>query len=449
MSLRVRLAAMVAVTFAIVVIGCVYAAHVSASNSLRNETDRFLTQRAHDPRVTNGPPNFQGDRPPPFSISTGGGEQEQGEFADPDALVQFIRSDGSVAFTSNPAIPVNATDRAIAAGNASQRFTTTRIGDDSYRVLTTPVPGGAAQIAREVSSTDNVLDSLDLRLLLIALAGTIVAALAAWFIARRIVRPVETLTDASERIAATQDLEHTIEVDRQDELGRLATSFNTMLLALRNSREQQHRLVMDASHELRTPLTALRTNIEVLQRSTAEMDDVERAELLDEVEAELGELTELVAELVDLATDARNEEPMNDVDLGRLVEEVVERARRRTGREVTLDICDAATVSARSAAVDRAVWNLLDNANKFSPPGAPVAVRVSGKRIEVEDRGPGIAPADREHVFDRFYRAPEARTAPGSGLGLSIVKQIADLHNATIAIEDRPGGGTIIAINFP
>src|SRR5262249_33788974 len=142
-------------------------------------------------------------------------------------------------------------------------------------------------------------------------------------------------------------------------------------------------------------------------------------------------------------------EPMNDVDLGRLVEEVVERARRRTGREVTLDICDAATITARSAAVDRAVWNLLDNANKFSPPGAPVAVRVTGKRIEVEDRGPGIAPADREHVFDRFYRAPEARTAPGSGLGLSIVKQIADLHNATIEIDDRPGGGTIIAINFP
>ncbi len=446
MSLRVRLAAIVAVTFAIVVVGSIYAAHVSASNALHNETDRFLTQRAHDPRVTSGLNGFpdRDDRFPPPP-----GAQREPEFADPDALVQFIRPNGTVAVASNPAIPVDATDKAIAAGTSSQQFRTTTIDDNTYRVLTVPVTGGAAQIAREVTSTDNVLDSLDVRLLLIALIGTLVAALLAWFIARRIVRPVETLTGASERIAETQDLEHTIEVNRKDELGRLATSFNTMLIALRSSREQQHRLVMDASHELRTPLTALRTNIEVLQRSTAGMDEEQRAELLGEVETELGELTELVAELVDLATDARNEEPMQDVDLGTLVEHVVERARRRTTRDVTLDVCDAATVTARPAAIDRAVWNLLDNANKFSPTGAPVAVRVNGKRIEVEDRGPGIALADREHVFDRFYRAPEARTAPGSGLGLSIVKQIADLHDATIEIDDRPGGGAIIAINFP
>jgi two-component system sensor histidine kinase MprB len=416
---------------------------------LRNETDRFLKQRANDPRIVSG---LRGDpdrddgpgaRPPPP------GGQAEPEFADPDALVQFIRPNGTVVYASQPALPVDATDRAVAAGTAQAQFRTTSIDDTSYRVLTVPVNGGAAQIAREVSSTDNVLDSLDLRLLLIALAGTIVAALLAWLIARRIVRPVEALTGASERIAATQDLEHTIDVDRTDELGRLATSFNTMLLALRNSREQQRRLVMDASHELRTPLTALRTNIEVLQRATADMDDAQRAELLGEVEAELGELTELVAELVDLATDARSEEPMQEVDLEPVVEEVVERARRRTGRDVTLDVRDAATVTGRPAAIDRAVWNLVDNANKFSPPGAPVAVRVIGKRIEVEDLGPGIAPDDRAHVFDRFYRAPEARTAPGSGLGLSIVKQIVDLHHATIDIDDRPGGGTIIAINFP
>jgi two-component system sensor histidine kinase MprB len=441
MSLRVRLLATVAVTFGIVVIGCIYAAHVSARNSLHNETDRFLTQRAHDPRITDalhGDPDHD-DRgpgtPPPF--------------ADPDALVQFIRPDGSVAVVSDPALPVDASDRAIAAGTAQRQFRTTNIDDTSYRILTVPVAGGAAQIAREVSSTDNILDSLDLRLLLIALAGTIVAGLLAWFIARRIVRPVETLTDASERIAATQDLEHTIAVERSDELGRLATSFNTMLLALRNSRDQQKRLVVDASHELRTPLTALRTNIEVLQRSTADMDDAQRAELLDEVEAELGELTELVAELVDLATDARNEEPMQDVDLGNVAEEVVERARRRFERELTLEACDAATVTARPGALDRAVWNLVDNANKFSPPRSPIVVRAAAKRIAVEDAGPGISAADREHVFDRFYRADTARTAPGSGLGLSIVKQIADLHNATVSIDDRPGGGTIIAINFP
>jgi two-component system sensor histidine kinase MprB len=409
---------------------------------LHNETDHFLTQRSHDPRITDalhgGPDGDDfgpGNGPPPF--------------ADPDALVQFIRPNGTVALVSNPALPVDATDRAIAAGNAPRQFRTTSVDDTSYRILTVPVTGGAAQIAREVTSTDNILDSLDLRLLLIALGGTLVAGLLAWFIARRIVRPVEALTDASERIAATQDLEHSITVERTDELGRLATSFNTMLLALRNSREQQHRLVMDASHELRTPLTALRTNIEVLQRATADLDESQRAELLDEVESELGELTELVAELVDLATDARNEEPMQDIELGRVAEEVAERARRRTGRTITCEVCDAATVTGRPAALDRAVWNLVDNANKFSPRDSTIVVRATGKRIAVEDSGPGIGAEDREHVFDRFYRAPAARTAPGSGLGLAIVKQIADLHDATVEIDDRPGGGTIIAINFP
>jgi len=446
MSLRVRLLAVVATTFAIVVVGCVYAAHVSARNSLRNETDRFLTQRAHDPRISDGLDGHR-DGDDPFPPPAAG--QTEPEFADPDALVQFLRTNGSVAFVSRPALPIDATDRAIAAKGGAQRFRTTNVDDKSYRILTVAVPGGAAQIAREVSSTDNVLDSLDLRLLLIALAGTLVAGLLAWAIARRIVRPVELLTGASEEIAATQDLSNTITVERTDELGRLAQSFNTMLVALRDSRDQQKRLVMDASHELRTPLTALRTNVEVLQRAAAGMDDAQRSELLGEIDAELGELTELLGELVDLATDARAEEPVDDLELASVAENVVERARRRTGRDIMFTVEDGATVPARAGALERAVWNLVDNACKFSAPDTAVDVRVAGKRLEVADRGPGIAPDDRAHVFDRFYRAPDARTATGSGLGLSIVKQIVDLHGATIDVTDREGGGTVFAINFP
>ena len=112
-----------------------------------------------------------------------------------------------------------------------------------------------------------MLGSLDMRLLLIALAGTLLAAALAWLIARRIVRPIEELTTPRPNVAATQELDNPIEVSRRDEIGRLAASFNTMLAALRSSREQQRRLVMDASHELRTPLTALRTNIELLRRA--------------------------------------------------------------------------------------------------------------------------------------------------------------------------------------
>ncbi len=445
MSLRVRLLGIVAITFAVVVVGCVYAAHVSTSHELRAQTDRFLLQRAQDGRIQHGFDNrsrgANGTHIPP-------GLPTEPEFAEPDAFVQLIPSEGGIAQRAPIAIPIDARDRDIAKNPQPPRFRTAAIDGTPYRVLTAHVPGGAAQIARSIKETNNVLSTLDLRLLLIALIGTAVAAMLAWIIARSIVRPIERLTKATERVAQTQDLESTIEVHRHDELGRLATSFNTMLVALRDSRAQQQRLVMDASHELRTPLTALRTNVEVLQRANT-MDDAQRAQVLEAVDVELVELTELVTELVDLATDGRADEPPRPTELGELTERVVARMRRLTAREIALAAGPATMVSVQPAALERALSNLVDNACKFSPSGTPVEVTVSGPRVDVADRGPGIAPADREHVFDRFYRAPEARTMPGSGLGLSIVKQIADRHGATIEILPRDGGGTVVRLTLP
>src|SRR5262249_8472609 len=153
----------------------------------------------------------------------------------------------------------------IAGHGGHSRFRNVRVGDDSYRVLTVALPGGgAAQIARSIDAANDLLASLDTRLRLIALAGTLVAASLAWFIARRMVRPIEDLTKSPALVAVTKEFDHPIAVTRSDEIGRLASSFNRMLDALRTSREQQRRLVMDASHELRTPLTALRTNVDLL-----------------------------------------------------------------------------------------------------------------------------------------------------------------------------------------
>jgi two-component system sensor histidine kinase MprB len=293
-----------------------------------------------------------------------------------------------------------------------------------------------------------VLSALDTRLLLIGLAGAVLAAALAWLIARRIVRPVERLTATAEHVYATEDLDRRITVERRDEIGRLAASFNTMLSALGESREQQRRLVMDASHELRTPLTALGTNIELLQRAP-DLPDGERAELLAAAHVELEELGALVAELVDLATDVRAEEPVQEVDLGEVVERVVDAQRRRTGRTITLETRDAATVVVRASGLERAVTNLVDNACKFSPTGTTVSVRVTGATIEVADRGSGIEARDREHVFERFYRAASARTKSGSGLGLAIVQQVVELHGGTIALVPNDGQGTIARLELP
>jgi two-component system sensor histidine kinase MprB len=265
---------------------------------------------------------------------------------------------------------------------------------------------------------------------------------------RRATRPIERLTETAEHIAATQDLATPIPVRGDDEVGRLAASFNTMLIALDTSREQQQRLVVDASHELRTPLTAVRTNIDFLGHATT-LDAEQRAQLIAETRLELDELTNLVSEMVELATDVRSQEPVEPVPLTEVADDVAARFRRRTGHEIVVYADDAGVVDGRRAMLDRAISNLVDNALKFSPDGAPVTITVRDTTLEVADRGPGVASAERERVFDRFYRTANARTLPGSGLGLSIVSQIATLHGGTVALDERPGGGTVARLVLP
>ncbi|HTD50342.1 MAG TPA: HAMP domain-containing protein, partial [Acidimicrobiia bacterium] len=243
MSLRLRLTLVVAVTFALVVVGCTFAAHLSASQQLRSETDAFLASRST--RFTQAPAaNF----PPGGQDPDDGGGPAGPPLADPDAVTQILDSNGVLNsyIAGQPTLPIDANDRLLAQRGGRSQFRNITIGDDPYRMLTVALPNrGAVQIARSVASDDKVLDSLDTRLLLIAVAGTIIAASLAWVIARRTVRPIEHLTQTATYVAATQNLDNPIEVSRRDEIGRLASSFNRMLDALRTSREQQRRLVLD------------------------------------------------------------------------------------------------------------------------------------------------------------------------------------------------------------
>jgi two-component system sensor histidine kinase MprB len=318
-------------------------------------------------------------------------------------------------------------------------------------MLSAPLSGGGAvQVARNLGEVDTVLAQLRTRLLLIIGIGTALAALVAWLVARRTARPIERLRDAAEHVTESGDLTKPIEVAGTGgrEVGQLAVSFNTMLAALARAREQQSQLVADASHELRTPLTAVRTNIEFLERATS-LSDAERQSLLAETRNELTELTDLVVEMVELATDTRTVEPVVEVDLPDLAAEVAERFGRRYGRRVSVALGRPARVRAQRGLVERAVANLVDNALKFSDEPDGVEVTVDGTVIEVADRGPGIEAEDREKVFGRFYRADSARPRPGSGLGLSIVAQIAEGHGATVTLLPRPGGGTIARFALP
>jgi two-component system sensor histidine kinase MprB len=226
----------------------------------------------------------------------------------------------------------------------------------------------------------------------------------------------------------------------------LSDAFGRMIAALSRSRSDQARLVQDAGHELRTPLTSIRTNLDVLDRY-AELDEVDRREMVAAMRAEVDELTALVNEIVQAASGEVEDVEPERVALGPVVSAVADRVARRTGRDVRVE-SDESTVDVRVDPLRRAVSNLLDNAAKFDTTGGPLDVRVSAGEITVSDRGPGIPAEERSRVFDRFHRTDAARSLPGSGLGLAIVAEVARANGGTVSISDRSGGGTEVSLRL-
>jgi two-component system sensor histidine kinase MprB len=347
-------------------------------------------------------------------------------------------------------LPVTSTTREIAAGQQPEAFSDATVDGVPVRILTIPGPPGTAlQLARSLAEVDDTLEQLILILIFVVLGGAALAALLGFLVTRTALAPAARMTAAAEDVARTQDLGRRIEVTGEDELGRLAASFNQMLAALERSVGAQRSLVADASHELRTPLTSLRTNIETLHR-VDELPDGERTRLLKDVSSELEELSRLVDDVVELAREGSDQgEGFEDVRLDQLVEAAVRRAQRRS-REVEFTVSvEPSVVDGAPERLDRAVSNLLDNAVKWSSDGGPVEVTVRDATVTVRDHGPGIAEEDLPRIFDRFYRAAAARGMPGSGLGLAIAKQVVELHGGTVSATNASGGGAALELRFP
>jgi two-component system sensor histidine kinase MprB len=307
-------------------------------------------------------------------------------------------------------------------------------------------------IAQSLEAQQQTLNRLGIVCLLIGLAGVITAALVGWGVARNGLRPVRRLTSDVERIARTEDLTP-LPVEGDDEVARLATAFNKMLTSLAASRDRQRQLVADAGHELRTPLTSLRTNIDLLTQAGSDdspaLPESARAELLDDVRAQLEELTTLVGDLVELARDEPISPVVATVELHEVLEAAVARVRRRAPGVTFRLEAEPWHVEGEAGAIERALTNLLDNAAKWSPSSGTVTVALAGGVVTIDDEGTGIDDADLPHVFERFYRASESRAMPGSGLGLAIVAQVAERHAGTVAAGRSPSGGTRITFALP
>lgn len=361
---------------------------------------------------------------------------------------QVISVDGSVIeSTFDTPAPVTGTAVALAGQAGRSVFETVDVDGRDYRVRTIGTERGAVQVARPLDEAERVLRNLRTRTIVVTCLVAAVAAVIGLWLAGRVTASLRRLTLAAEHVGTTGRLDTPVgrtdgDSAGRDEVGRLTSAFEAMLAALSRSQEQQRRLVQDAGHELRTPLTSLRTNIDTLRRYR-DLPDADRSAIVADLHAETEQLTELVDEIVAVASGAAVDEPRGEVDLTELASEVAQRAERRSGRQV-LVVGGTAPAIVQRAAVQRAISCLVDNALKFDPGSTAVEVTVLGTTITVADRGPGIPEAEMPLVFERFHRAESARSAPGSGLGLAIVREVAQRHGGEAFARNRDGGGALV-----
>ncbi len=435
MSLRRRFALLAGGAVAVAILLASVAAFFAVRHQLRAEIDRSLADRA---AVLAGRPPVLRRFPPP-------------RLGEPGGYVQIVRADGLTRRLPRDTLPLPVDERTleVARGRRGPVFFDARVQGTHLRVIAAPLaPRLAVEVARPLTEADRALRRVGLILLIVSIGGIGIGALLGRGVAGAALAPVGELTAAVEHVAATRDLSRRIDPQRADELGRLAASFNGMLAALDRSLRSQQQLVADASHELRTPLTSLRTNVEVLGRA-AELEPAERGRLLRDVTVQLEELTSLVGDVVELARGAEPRTTQEDVRLDLLTRQALERAQLHApGLRFTGNL-EPSVVRGDPQRLDRAISNLLDNAAKWSPPGAGVEAAVRRGELSVRDHGPGIDADDLPHVFDRFYRAPAARGLPGSGLGLAIVRQVAEDHRASVGVEQPADGGSLFRLVFP
>jgi two-component system, OmpR family, sensor histidine kinase MprB len=364
-------------------------------------------------------------------------------------------------FAGNIRLPVTPRCLRIAARSTGSYIDDVNIGGSHLRMLVFggQLPNGgstaAVILARPLSTVDSVLRDLRLILFLVLLGGVVVAGLLGRIASRRVLRPLNEVAATAEHIGETDDLSQRLRVHADDEVGQLATRFNTMLDRLQRSRaaldesvRAQRQLVADASHELRTPVTSLRTNIEVLLE-TPDLEPLERREMLRDVVEQSEELSTLVNDLIELA---RGDEPgadREDVRLDRVVAQCLDRARRNAPTmHFTSDLIPA-RLDGVAERLERAVNNLLDNATRHSPRGGTIEVHAGPDGVSVRDHGPGVAEQDLPYLFDRFYRGTNSRGRQGSGLGLAIVRQVTEQHGGRATVANAPDGGALFTLELP
>jgi signal transduction histidine kinase len=363
------------------------------------------------------------------------------------AVVQVVAADGHVvASSANIAGEPPLFDFRPTTGAPTVRDTTVVAFDtaDSYRVAALSSGQEAVYVAR---STAEIASSVNQLLLELAVGVPIlVLAFAAlgWLLVGRALRPVETMRQQAERIPGGKPQQRLALPVTRDELTRLATTFNALLDRVDGAARRQREFVADAAHELRSPVASLRAQLDIeADHPELPIAPADRLELAGDAER----LARLVDDLLTLARLEAAPGLLRDpVDLDDLVLAEIRRVRARTTCEIDAGGVSGGRVLGDADALDRVVRNVLDNATRHARGRVTVSVRaVSGTvMLTVADDGEGIAPVDRQRVFQRFARLDAGRARAGAGLGLAIVREVVAAHQGAVRIEDNHPGARIV-----
>ncbi|MBI2863153.1 MAG: HAMP domain-containing protein [Chloroflexi bacterium] len=462
MSLRLRLSLSYAGLLGIVLVVFSVVLYLTMAKILLDEVDSRLRLAASQVHMSVGAADERHDLR--ILADTVLGAPLTSELAAPGLTVQVLDERGRLVASSpnlkNEQLPV---DPALVDGGLRGEqsvATLAALAKERVRVLTMPLTVnakvlGIVQVGQSLHDTDIAVARLRLLLIAGSLATIVAAGIVGWFLARRGLKPIGDIADAAREIGETADFGRRIDVQLPgDEVGRLATTFNDMIERIEESFESQKRFVADSSHELRTPLTVIRGNVDLLKRPLGNED---RRECLSAIESEAERMSNIVAELLLLARlDSAQEFDRQPVELDTLLLEVYRQAKvMAQGRRLLLGHEDCAVVTGDPGRLRQVLYNLVDNATKYSGEEATITLslhRLDGwVRVDVADTGVGIAAEDLPHIFDRFYRVDKARSRAtgGTGLGLTVVKQIAEAHGGKVTVSSALGKGSTFSVWLP
>lgn len=382
-------------------------------------------------------------------------------FSSPDVYVQIIWPDGSIVSRSDnlgeQQLPVdNQRTERVLKGAVMQEVTT--VGTSRLLLHSEPLSVGrrnigVIQVGQSLQEMDQTLRFTAYLLAVSSVVTVCFAAVIGFLLARSALRPIDQMTRAALEISRTGNLQQRLEVTSQDELGRLAQTFNELLERLEVLFRTQERFVADVSHELRTPLTTIQGNVDLLKRGAAQ-DPGARQEALEGIEEETGRMARLASDLLLLAqADAGIKLDLKPVELDTLLLEAYRQGRAMVeGQDIKLGHEDQAIVLGDEDRLRQLLLNLVDNAVKYTPAGGDIVLMLYREpewtRVLVRDSGIGIPAEDLPHIFDRFYRVEEHRSEgkTGTGLGLSIACWVAEAHGGNLTVESQEGEGTTFTL---